>query len=75
MMDTYTIKISSRITPADLEGMCPPGFKVLRSGSEGLVFTIKADQSGLIGLLRQLHARGVVFESICITPPFREGQG
>ncbi|MHC1781841.1 MAG: hypothetical protein AB9891_03575 [Anaerolineaceae bacterium] len=65
---SYSIEIRGRIVEADLAMICPPGFGILRQEPEGMAFSIVTDQSGLIGLLRHLHSRGVVFEAIRRNP-------
>lgn len=62
--NTYTIEIRGQVRPEDLAMLCPPGYRVLQAAPEGLAFTVATDQSGLIGLLRHLHSRGIVFEAV-----------
>jgi hypothetical protein len=61
---TYTIEITGRLTRADIEMICPSGLIVHKKVGLSLAFEVVTDQSGLIGLLRHLHSRGVVFVAI-----------
>jgi len=60
----YTIEIRGQIRPEDLAMLCPPGCQILHETPNGLTFAVETDQSGLIGLLRMLHARGIVFDAV-----------
>jgi hypothetical protein len=73
---TYTIEITGRLTQADIEMICPSGLTVHKKVGLSLAFEVITDQSGLIGLLRHLHSRGVVFVAIRRTPfPLWKGKG
>jgi hypothetical protein len=67
---TYRIEVRGQVNEEDLNAMSPLHMTVVRLGVLGegphgsTIFTIHADQSGLIGLLRHLHARGFVFLSV-----------
>jgi hypothetical protein len=67
---TYQIEVRGQVDENDLNAMSPLQMTLVRMGAfeEGqhgsTFFTIHTDQSGLIGLLRHLHARGFVFLSV-----------
>ena len=61
---TYQIEVQGQVAVNDLITMSPQQMMVIRVNSEATLFTICADQSGLIGLIRHLHGRGLVFLSI-----------
>jgi hypothetical protein len=67
---TYHIEVRGRVDEDDLNAMSPLHVKRVgeKPGTDptkaATIFTIHSDQSGLIGLLRHLHARGLIF--LCI---------
>ena len=66
---TYKIEVTGRVNVEDLNAMSPLQIELLRmevrcKGSGSTVFSVCSDQSGLIGLLRNLHARGLVL--LCV---------
>jgi hypothetical protein len=63
---TYQIEVCGRIDVQDLETMSPLKLETVQmdDASAATIFTVCADQSGLIGLLRHLHARRLVFLSV-----------
>lgn len=63
-ISTYHITVRGCIDQDDLNLMSPLATTVVRADEAATEFTIRADQSGLIGLLRHLHGRGVVFLSV-----------
>lgn len=71
---TYQVEISGRIDEEDLKSMCPPQVNMIRVEPTGICFSIFTDQSGLIGLLRHLHGRGVVLDSVVRSLP-QDGEG
>jgi hypothetical protein len=48
----------------DLNAMSPLEMTVIRGDTAATLFTICADQSGLVGLIRHLHGRGFVLLSV-----------
>lgn len=62
----YQIEVRGQVDEGDLNAMSPLQMQTahVNVARSTTVFTIHADQSGLIGLLRHLHARGLVFLSI-----------
>lgn len=65
---TYCIKVRGQIAEDDLNTMSPLETSVIRADPAATLFTIHTDQSGLIGLIRHLHARGVVLLSLTCEP-------
>lgn len=61
---TYHIEIQGRVTEQDLNTMSPLRVTVERARPASMRFAVSADQSGLIGLLRHLHGRGLVLFSV-----------
>jgi hypothetical protein len=61
---TYQIEVRGRVDENDLNAMSPLQMTVVREDAATTLFTIRADQSGLIGLLRHLHGRGLVLSFI-----------
>jgi hypothetical protein len=60
----YRIKVRGQVDESDLNAMSPLRTTVVRTDAADTLFTIHADQSGLIGLLRHLHGRGIVLLSV-----------
>ena len=66
---TYQIIMAGQVDADDLNVMSPLHIQQMRveagcGGIERTVFSVCSDQSGLIGLLRHLHARGLVLLSV-----------
>jgi hypothetical protein len=64
---TYQIEVRGRVDEGDLNARSPLQMTVVRADRAGTLFTICADQSGLIGLMRHLHGRGFVLLSVTCT--------
>jgi hypothetical protein len=60
----YRIEVSDLVDEYAFNAMSPQQIKVVQAEKEITLFTIHTDQSGLIGLLRQLHGQGVTLLSI-----------
>jgi hypothetical protein len=60
----YQIKIKGQVDENDLNAMSPLQVTVTQIDKESTSFSVSADQSGLIGVLRHLHGRGLVILSI-----------
>lgn len=60
----YRIEVWGQVDKDDLNTKTPLEINMVRVGTETTLFTIRADQSGLIGLLRHLHGRGFVLLSV-----------
>ena len=61
---TYLIRVRGRVEEEDLNAMSPVQARVVRMDTAATLFTIQADQAGLIGLMRHLHGRGFVLLAI-----------
>ena len=61
---TYRIEIQGQLEEQNFYTMSPYRLTEVRAGPDATLFTIYADQSGLIGLIRHLHQHGVVLLSI-----------
>lgn len=62
---TYTIQFSGPVSESEINAICPLPVTPIGPDSPGTVFTVRTDQSGLVGLIRCLHGMGLVFLSIC----------
>jgi hypothetical protein len=60
----YRIEVRGYVEENDLNTMSPFKMTVVRADTGATLFTIRADQSGLIGVLRHLHGRGFVLLSV-----------
>ncbi|MCL7452526.1 MAG: hypothetical protein M8467_05715 [Anaerolineae bacterium] len=60
----YEIEVRGQVDEGDLNAMSPLQMTVVRVDTTATLFTIRADQSGLIGLMRHLHGRGLVLLSV-----------
>jgi hypothetical protein len=61
---TYHIELQGQLDERDLSLTGPLSLAFLRQGPSSTLVTVRADQSGLIGLLRHLHGRGLVLLSV-----------
>lgn len=61
---TYHVEVRGRVDENDLNLKSPFAITVVRADIAATLFTIRTDQSGLIGLMRHLHGRGFVLLSI-----------
>ncbi len=61
---TYYIKVRGQVDEHDLNAGSPLQMTVVQMDTAATLFTIYADQSGLIGLMRYLHGRGFVLLSV-----------
>jgi hypothetical protein len=61
---TYHIEVRGQVDERDLNAMSPLRMTVVRVDAAATLFTIRADQSGLVGLLRHLHGHGLVLVSV-----------
>lgn len=66
----YRIKVRGQVGASDLNAMSPSQITMVQADADeehphaATLFTIHADQSGLIGLIRHLHGRGLVLLSV-----------
>jgi hypothetical protein len=67
---TYQIEVRGQVDENDLNASSPLQMTMVRVDADeehpnaATLFTICADQSGLIGLIRHLHGRGLVLLSL-----------
>lgn len=67
-ISTYCIEIRGWVEQDDIKAMSPIELRVERADKDATRLTVTTDQSGLIGLMRHLHARGLVLLSITCDP-------
>jgi hypothetical protein len=65
----YQIQISGQIAESEIASFCPPGSEIELDGKDCSILTVHTDQSGWIGLIRQLHGRGFELLSIVVVSP------
>jgi len=61
---TYQIHINGQIIDCEIARFCPPGWTIETDDKGFSILTVKTDQSGLVGLIRQLHGLGFELLSI-----------
>ncbi len=61
---TYHIQVRGQVYESDINAMGPIEMQTVRVDTDATLFTIRTDQSGLIGLLRHLHGKGFVLLSV-----------
>lgn len=66
MNDTcaFHVRLRGRVDEAEINSMSPLQMSVEQAEADATLFSIRTDQSGLIGLLRHLHALGFIILSI-----------
>lgn len=60
---TYQIEVRDQIDENDLNSMSPLQMTLVKMDPAATQFTVCTDQSGLIGLMRHMHRRGIVILS------------
>ena len=65
----YEIEIRGRLDEKVLNAVGPLQCSIVRRDTDSTAVSARTDQSGLIGLLRHLHGRGVVLLSIRCRDP------
>ena len=66
----YHIEVRGQVAESDVNAMSPLQITMVQADADeehpytATLFTIYADQSGLIGLMRHLHGRGLVLLSM-----------
>ncbi len=60
----YHIQLQGQVSETDINARSPLHMVMERGGAAVTLFSIRTDQSGLIGLLRYLHALGFVVLSL-----------
>ena len=61
---TYRIEVQDQVDKNDLNAHSPLLMAVLAADPVATQLTVRTDQSGLIGLMRHLHGRGLVLLSV-----------
>ena len=61
---TYQIELQGQVDDNDLNATSPIHMSVVQADKTASRLSARTDQSGLIGLIRHLHARGYVIMSI-----------
>lgn len=61
---TYQIEVRGQVDENTFNASSPLQMTVVWGDTAATLFTICADQSGLIGLIRHLHGRGFVILSV-----------
>ncbi len=61
---TYHIQIEGQVAEGEINAMTPLQLTLERIEAAATLLSVHTDQSGLIGLLRHLHARGLVLLSV-----------
>ena len=69
MQETYTyyIEVQGQVDEHEFNTTSPLRVSIEQTVSATAVFTLYADQSGLVGLIRQLHHQGFVILSMSRT--------
>jgi hypothetical protein len=60
----YHIQIAGQVAESDLATFCPPSATLTPEGETCSILTLRTDQSGLVGLIRQLHGLGLVLLAV-----------
>ncbi len=61
---TYHVEVRGQVDENAFNATSPLQMTVVRVDTAATLFTIRTDQSGLIGLIRHLHGRGFVLLSV-----------
>jgi hypothetical protein len=54
----YHLTLAGQVTASEMTAFCPPGAEIERDGETYTILTVRTDQAGLVGLIRQLHGLG-----------------
>jgi hypothetical protein len=60
---TYHIELRGQVDEDEINATSPLQMTVVRVDQAATLFSVRTDQSGLIGLMRHLHGLGFVFRS------------
>lgn len=60
----YRVKVKGQMDAGDFVERSPLELVIVRVSTTATLFTFCTDQSGLLGMLRYLHGRGLVLQSI-----------
>ncbi len=61
---TYRILIEGQVAQDEINAMSPLQMTLEQSDTAATLLSVRTDQSGLIGLLRYLHARGLALLAV-----------
>ena len=61
---TYHVQIEGQVAEAEINAISPLSVTLERIDTATTLLSVRTDQSGLIGLLRHLHARGLVLLAV-----------
>ena len=61
---TYKIEVQGEIAEEELNANSPISINAVRVDTSSTHFSIRTDQSGLIGLMRYFHTHGLIFLTI-----------
>jgi hypothetical protein len=61
---TYYIQIEGQVAEDEINAITTLQMTLERIDTAATLFSVRTDQSGFIGLLRHLHARGLVLLSV-----------
>lgn len=61
---TYHIRLHGQVDEGEINAMTPLQMALERVEPAASLFSVTADQSGLIGLLRHLHGLGLILLSV-----------
>ncbi len=67
-INTYEIRIRGPVEEDDLNAASPLRLTVVESGPEAALLTVRADQAGMVGLIRHLHGLGFVLLAVVRCP-------
>jgi len=70
----YQIRIYEQMGAAEIERFAPPDLQLEPAGNNTTLLSVRSDQAGLIGLIRQLHGLGFTLLSIQRLAPESNGQ-
>jgi len=61
---TFLLKLRGQVNESEVNQMSPILIKVKDTDAEGTLFSLRSDQSGLVGLMSYLHGLGFTFLSL-----------
>jgi hypothetical protein len=61
---TYHIQLHGHVDESEVNAMTPLQMALERAEASVTLFSVRTDQSGLIGLLRHLHGLGLILLSV-----------
>jgi hypothetical protein len=61
---TFQIRLQGDTNEDEMNAMCPVSVTVEQVDASSTILAVRADQAGLIGLLRHLHGLGFVILSL-----------